>query len=89
MLLSDFRSAPERISFVSRAYAASGVTQSAWDALRAATELDLVEQSDSVDLVALSLDHENFDLDVETADVAVGRLPDFPCLYLQRGGLWP
>lgn len=72
-------------NLLSRAYEATGDTKHAYDSLRTATELDPGEQSNYVDLVALCLDHENFDLGVEIADIAVGRLPDSHRLHLQRG----
>ena len=75
----------ELYNLLSRAYEASGDTQSAYDALRTATELKPGDQSNYVDLVALCLDHENFDLGLEIADIAVERLPDSHRLHLQRG----
>lgn len=72
-------------NLLSRAYEASGDTKSAYDSLRTATELDPHEQSNYIDLVALCLDHENFDLGLEIADIGVERLPDSHRLHLQRG----
>ena len=84
-LLGAGHQTAELHNLLSRAYEASGDTQRAYDALRTATELDPGEQANYVDLVALCLDHENFDLGVEIADIAVGRLPDSHRLHLQRG----
>ena len=72
-------------NLLARAYEATGDTHSAYGALRTATELDPGDQSNYVDLVALCLDHENFDLGVEIADISVDRLPDSHRLHLQRG----
>ena len=72
-------------NLLSQAYEASGDTKSAYDALRTATELAPEDESNYVDLIALCLDHENFDLGVEIADISVGRVPDSHRLHLQRG----
>lgn len=72
-------------NLLSRAHEASGDTQSAYGALRTATELDPGGQSHYVDLIALCLDHENFDLGIEIADIGVDRLPGSHRLHLQRG----
>lgn len=84
-LLEAGQGTAELQNLLSRAYEASGDTKRAYDALRGATELDPGEQSNYVDLVALCLDHENFDLGLEIADIAVGRLPGSHRLHLQRG----
>ncbi len=75
----------ELLNLLSQAYESSGDTKRAYDALREATDLEPLEESNYVDLVALCLDHENFDLGVEISDISVERLPDAHRLHLQRG----
>lgn len=84
-LLASEEPTAELSNLLSRAYEASGDTQRAYDALRTATELDPGDESNYVDLVALCLEHENFDLGVEIADIGVDRLPRSDRLHLQRG----
>ena len=72
-------------NLLSQAYEHSGDTKKAYDALRTATEIEPGEESNYIDLVALCVDHENFDLGVEIADIGVDRLPDSHRLHLQRG----
>lgn len=75
----------ELYNLLSRAYEASRNLKSAYDALRTATDLAPSDESNYVDLIALCLEHENFDLGVEIADIAVERLPRSHRLHLQRG----
>ena len=75
----------ELYNLLSRAYAGAGDLKSAYDALRTATDLAPSDESNYVDLIALCLEHENFDLGVEIADIAVERLPRSHRLHLQRG----
>ncbi len=72
-------------NLLSRAYEASGDTQSAYDALREATEIEPESEANYIDLIALCLDHENFDLGLEIADIAVDRVPRSHRIHLQRG----
>ena len=84
-LLEAGHGSAELYNVLSQAYERSGDTKSAYDALRTATELAPEEESNYVDLIALCLDHENFDLGIEIADISVGRIPDSHRLHLQRG----
>ena len=84
-LLAAGRGTAELHNLLSQAYEQSGDTKRAYDALRTATELDASDESNYIDLVALCLDHENFDLGLEIADLALERLPAAHRLHLQRG----
>ena len=84
-LLAAGHGSAELHNLLSQAYEASGDTKSAYDALRKATELAPEDESNYVDLIALCLDHENFDLGVEIADISVRRVPESHRLHLQRG----
>lgn len=84
-LLEAGHGSAELYNVLSQAYESSGDTKSAYDALRTATELAPDDESNYVDLIALCLDHENFDLGIEIADISVGRVPESHRLHLQRG----
>ena len=75
----------ELYNLLSQAYERAGDTKQAYDALRTATDVDPSEEKNYVDLVALCLDHENFDLGLEIADISVERIADSHRLHLQRG----
>ena len=75
----------ELYNLLSQAYEKAGDTQRAYDALRTATDIDPGDAVNYVDLIALCLDHQNFDLAVEIADIAVGRVSGSSRLHLQRG----
>jgi Flp pilus assembly protein TadD len=84
-LLETAHQAAELHNLLSQAYEGSGDTKRAYDALRTATGLAPSDESNYVDLIALCLDHENFDLGVEIADISVQRVPGSQRLHLQRG----
>ncbi len=84
-LLESGHRAAELHNLLAQAYEGSGDTKRAYDSLRRATELAPSDESHYVDLIALCLDHENFDLGVEIADISVERVPRSYRLHLQRG----
>lgn len=72
-------------NLLARIYEASQETKKAYEALRAATQLDPTDPDNYIDLIDLCLDHRNADLGLEIADIAVERLPQSRRLRLQRG----
>ena len=84
LLSKGFRKA-ELYNLLSRAHEKAGDTKQAYDALRTATDVDPGEEKNYIDLVALCLDHQNFDLGLEIADISVERIADSHRLHLQRG----
>ncbi len=84
-LIAEGHREAELMNLVSRSYEAVGATEQAYNALRDAIELRPSDGSNYVDLVALCLEHENFDLGLEIADIAVDRLVGSPRLHIQRG----
>ncbi len=84
LLSKGFRKA-ELYNLLSQAHEKAGDTKQAYDALRTATDVDRGEEKNYIDLVALCLDHENFDLGLEIADISVERIADSHRLHLQRG----
>lgn len=77
----------ELYNLLSRAYEAGGKTEKAYDALRTAIELDPKNEGDYVDLMALCLAHENWDLSLEISDIALRRIPSAYRVRLQRGAV--
>ena len=77
----------ELYNLLAQAYEQSGRTKDAYGALRTATELDPNDEANYLDLISLCLDHQNWDLSLEIAGVALARLPGSYRLHLQRGAV--
>src|SRR5262245_66017240 len=84
VLAAGYRKA-EMYNLLSQAYEQSGQTKQAYDALRAATEIDPQDETNYLDLIALCLKHENYDLSLEIADIGARRVPNGRRLRLSRG----
>lgn len=76
---------PELYNLLSQAYEHADRTKEAYDALRAATQVDPHDESNYIDLMALCLTHQNYDLSLEISDIALRLLPDSYRVRLQRG----
>src|SRR5262245_6470911 len=72
-------------NWLAQAYEPSGRTVQAYDALRAATEIDPQDETNYLDLIALCLKHENYDLSLEISDIGARRVPNGRRLRLSRG----
>ena len=75
----------EMYNLLAQAYEQSGQTKQAYDALRAATEIDPQDETNYLDLIALCLKHENYDLSLEIADIGRPARPRAHRLRLHRG----
>jgi tetratricopeptide (TPR) repeat protein len=75
----------EIYNLLAQAYEQSGQMKQAYDALRAATELDPQDETNYLDLIALCLRGENYDLSLEIADIGARRVPGSHRLRLHRG----
>jgi len=84
MLAAGHRKA-EIYNLLAQTYEQSGQTKQAYDALRAATELDPQDETNYLDLIALCLKHENYDLSLEIAGIGARRIPESRRLRLHRG----
>ena len=78
----------ELYNLLSIAYARSGRVQEAYDALRTATKIDPLDESNYLDLMSLCLDHENWDLSLEISEVALRQIPGSYKVRLQRGAMF-
>jgi len=70
---------------LSQAYEHAGRTKDAYEALRAGTEAAPADESNYLELIALCLNHQNYDLGLEIADIALRRIPESRRVLLDRG----
>jgi tetratricopeptide (TPR) repeat protein len=75
----------ELYNLLAQAYEGAGKTAEAYGALRTATTVDPADPANYLDLIALCLTHQNYDLALEIADISISRLPRSGSLHLQRG----
>ena len=75
----------ELYNLLAQAYEGAGKTAEAYGALRTATTIDSADPSNYLDLIALCLTHQNYDLALEIGDISISRLPKSGSLHLQRG----
>jgi predicted Zn-dependent protease len=75
----------EIYNLLAQAYEQSGQTKQAYDSLRAATELEPQDETNYLDLIALCLRNQNYDLGLEIADIGARRVPGSQRLRLSRG----
>ncbi|MGH9853470.1 MAG: tetratricopeptide repeat protein, partial [Blastocatellia bacterium] len=87
MLVQGYRKA-ELYNLLSRAYAESGRTQEAYEALRTATKIDPRDETNYLDLMLLCLEHENWDLSLEISGIALEMIPGAYKVRLQRGAVF-
>ena len=78
----------ELYNLLARAYAQSGRTQQAYDALRTATQIDARDESNYIELMLLCLEHENWDLSLEISGIALQIIPQSYKVRLQRGAVF-
>lgn len=84
-LLSHGQRKAELLNLMAQAHEKSGRTREAYDSLREATTIDPRDETNYLDLIALCLEHQNYDLGVEIADVGLKWIPQSHRLHLQRG----
>lgn len=77
----------ELYNLVARAHLKAGRVKEAYDALRTATRIAPSAEDNYVDLAAICLDHQNFELGLEIIDIGLQNRPDSALLHLQRGVL--
>jgi tetratricopeptide (TPR) repeat protein len=86
-LAAEGRSRAGLHNLVARAYLKAGRVQDAYEALRQATRLDPAAVENYIDLASICLEHDNFDLGLEIADIGLSRRPDSWMLHVLRGVL--
>jgi tetratricopeptide (TPR) repeat protein len=75
----------ELYNLLAQAYEGAGKIVEAYGALRTATSIDPADPANYLDLIALCLTHQNYDLALEIADISISRLPKSGSLHMQRG----
>jgi tetratricopeptide (TPR) repeat protein len=70
---------------LAQAYEGARKTAAAYGALRTATTIDPGDPDNYLDLIALCLRHQNYDLALEISGISISRLPNSGSLHLQRG----
>jgi tetratricopeptide (TPR) repeat protein len=75
----------ELYNLASEAYRKTGDIKNAYDSLRTATKLEPTSEENYVDLAALCLDDESYDVGLEVLDVGIHYVPNSYRLYVQRG----
>ncbi len=77
----------ELLNLAARAYLAAGRIQEAYDALRQATRLEPAAVENYIDLASICLEHDNFDLGLEIAEIGLRSRPESWMLHVLRGVL--
>jgi len=84
-LISQKHVKPELYNLLSEAYEQSGQTIEAYNALRTATQIDPKDEKNYLDLMALGVDHANFKLALDIADIGLRNIPNSFRLIMHRG----
>jgi tetratricopeptide (TPR) repeat protein len=84
VLAKGYRKA-ELYNLLAQAYEHLGSTQEAYQALRSATQVDPRDETNYVDLMALCLAHQNYELSIEISEIALRVLPKSYRIPLERG----
>jgi tetratricopeptide (TPR) repeat protein len=77
----------ELYNLLAEAYERNNQTIQAYNALRTATQIDPRDENNYLDLMALGVDHANFDLALDIADIGLRNIPNSYRLVMQRGAV--
>lgn len=86
-LIAQGHKTSELYQLLSTAYEKSGKPVDAYNALRTATLTDPVNEENYLELVALCVDHVNYDLALQIANVGLKHVPRSYHLLLERGAV--
>jgi tetratricopeptide (TPR) repeat protein len=86
LIAKGYRKA-ELYNLLSEAYERNGQTIEAYNALRTATQIDPRDENNYLDLMALGVDHGNFELALDIANIGLRNIPDSFRLIMQRGAV--
>ncbi len=84
MLAGGYRKA-ELYNLLAQAYEKGRETKKAYDSLRAATDLEPQDETNYLDLIALCMRQQNYDLSLEIAGIGARLIPGSHRLHLHRG----
>jgi len=77
----------ELYNLLGEAFEHNNQTIEAYNALRTATQIDPRDEDNYLDLMALGVDHANFDLALDIANIGLRNIPDSYRLIMQRGAV--
>ncbi len=86
-LISKGYKKAELYNLLAEAYERTGRTVDAYNALRTATQLEPRDENNYLDLVALGVDHRNYDLAFGIIEIGLQNIPNSFRLRLQRGAV--
>jgi tetratricopeptide (TPR) repeat protein len=86
-LISKGYKKAELYNLLADAYERNGRTVDAYNALRTATQLEPLDENNYLDLVALGVDHRNYDLALGIIEIGLQNIPSSYRLRLQRGAV--
>ncbi len=84
-LVAEGHRTGEIYNLLSEAYEGNRETLKAYEALRTATEIEPRNETNYLDLITLCLEHQNYDLGLEIADIGLRVVPESDRLRLHRG----
>ena len=84
LIAKGFRKS-ELYNLLGEAYEKVGDTKQAYDSLRIATQLEPLDESNYIDLIALCTEHTNYDLAAEIAGIGLAKIPSSERLHVQFG----
>jgi predicted Zn-dependent protease len=84
-MVEDGHRKGEIYNLLSQAYEGNRETLKAYEALRKATEIEPRNETNYLDLITLCLEHQNYDLGLEIADIGLRVVPESDRLRLHRG----
>jgi len=73
------------LNLIAQAHEKAGRTKEAYESLRKATEINPRDEVNYLDLIGLCLEHQNYDLGIEIADVGLKLIPESHRLRLVHG----
>jgi len=86
-LIAEGHRKAELYNLLAEAYERSNRTVDAYNALRIATQLEPQDENNYLDLVALGVDHRNYDLAFGIIEIGLKNIPNSYRLRLQRGAV--
>ncbi|MBZ5513455.1 MAG: tetratricopeptide repeat protein [Acidobacteriia bacterium] len=86
LIAQNYRNA-ELYNLLAEAYEHNNQTIEAYNALRTATQLDPKDENNYLDLMALGVDHANYELALDIANIALNNIPNSFRLIMQRGAV--
>ncbi len=86
-LVSQGQARAELYNLLAQAYEWSGKTIEAYNALRTATQIEPQNENNYLDLMTLGVDHANYQLALDIADIALHNISNSFRLTMQRGAV--